>query len=128
MTLQLYDNPHRLLHPLKRIGPRGSNQFERISWDQALNEIADKLGQVREQFGSEALAIQSGSRTGVLNIIGAIPMFAGLWGTNNIATTEPYCDLGKGVALGLTQGTGIMPNTYTEADIGRAGAYVFIGE
>ena len=128
MTLQLYDNPHRLLRPLKRVGPRGSNQFEPISWDQALNEIAQKLTRVRDQYGSEALAIQSGSRTGVLNIIGAIPMFAGLWGTANIATTEPYCDLGKGVALGLTQGTGMMPNTYTEDDIGSAEAYVYIGD
>ena len=128
MTLQLYDNPHRLLHPLKRIGARGSNRFQRISWDQAISEIAEKLGRVRDLYGSEALAIQSGSRTGVLNIIGAIPMFAGLWGTRNIATTEPYCDLGKGVALGLTQGTGIMPNTYTEDDIGTAEAYVYIGD
>ncbi len=128
MTLQLYDNPHRLLHPLKRVGPRGSNNFKRISWDQALNEIADKLTAVRDSYGSEALAIQSGSRTGVLNIIGAIPMFAGLWGTRNVATTEPYCDLGKGVALGLTQGTGIMPNTYTEEDIGSAQAYIYIGD
>ena len=128
MTLQLYDNPHRLLRPLKRTGKRGSNQFEPISWEQALSEIAQKLTQVRDRYGSEALAIQSGSRTGVLNIIGAIPMFAGLWGTANIATTEPYCDLGKGVALGLTQGTGMMANTYTEDDIGTAEAYVYIGD
>jgi len=128
MTLQLYDNPHRLLRPLKRVGARGSNKFEPISWDQALSEIAKKLTQMRDQYGSDALAIQSGSRTGVLNIIGAIPMFAGLWGTANIATTEPYCDLGKGVALGLTQGTGMMPNTYTEDDIGTAEAFVYIGD
>ncbi|MCP4488083.1 MAG: molybdopterin-dependent oxidoreductase [Gammaproteobacteria bacterium] len=128
MTLQLYDNPHRLLYPLKRIGKRGSSQFKRISWSQALEDIAQKLGTVREQYGSEALAIQSGSRTGVLNIIGAIPMFAGLWGTNNIATTEPYCDLGKGVALSLTQGTGMMSNVFTEDDIGRAEAYIYIGD
>ncbi|MCP4186381.1 MAG: molybdopterin-dependent oxidoreductase [Gammaproteobacteria bacterium] len=128
MTLQLYDNPHRLLHPLKRIGKRGRNQFKRISWDRALDEIAQKLCEVRKQYGSETLAIQSGSRTGVLNIIGAIPMFAGLWGTANVATTEPYCDLGKGVALGLTQGTGMMPNTYTADDIGTAEAYIYIGD
>jgi len=128
MTLQMYNNPNRLLQPLKRTGKRGSNQFKPISWDQALDEIASKLSQVKDRYGSEALAIQSGSRTGVLNIIGAIPMFAGLWGTGNIATTEPYCDLGKGVALGLTQGTGMMPNTYTEDDIGTAQAYIYIGD
>ncbi|TNF88684.1 MAG: oxidoreductase, partial [Gammaproteobacteria bacterium] len=113
MTLQMYNNPHRLTTPLKRIGKRGSDKFKPISWQQALDEIAQKLTEVRDQYGSEALAIQSGSRTGVLNIIGAIPLFAGLWGTANVAATEPYCDMGKGIALSLTQGTGVMANVYT---------------
>ena len=128
MTLQMYNNPKRLTTPLKRVGKRGSDRFQPISWEQALSEIAGKLTAVRERYGSEALAIQSGSRTGVLNIIGAIPMFARLWGTPNVAATEPYCDLGKGVALGLTQGTGVMANVYTEEDIGSAGAYIYIGD
>ena len=128
MTLQMYDNPHRLLRPLKRIGKRGSDNFVAISWQQALDEIAEKLTRVRAQYGSEALAIQSGSRTGVLNIMGVIPLFAGLWGTDNVATTEPYCSLGRSLALNLVQGSGIMPNVYTEEDIGQAGAYVYIGD
>ncbi len=128
MSLQLYNNPHRLVTPLKRVGARGSDSFRPISWDQALSEIAHKLSAVRARYGSETLAIQSGSRTGVLNIIGAIPLFAGLWGTANVAATEPYCDLGKGLALGLTQGTGVMANVYTEEDIGSAEAYVYIGD
>jgi len=128
MTLQLYENPHRLTTPLKRVGPRGSDSFKPISWEQALSEIAAKLAALRARHGSEALAIQSGSRTGVLTIIGAIPLFAGLWGTRNVLTTEPYCDLGKGVALKLTQGAGFMCSVFTEDDIGRAGAYVYIGD
>jgi anaerobic selenocysteine-containing dehydrogenase/Fe-S-cluster-containing hydrogenase component 2 len=128
MTLQMYNNPHRLLQPLKRVGKRGSDSFEEISWDQALDEIAEKLGRVRDQYGSEALAIQSGSRTGVLNVVGIIPLFAGLWGTANVATTEPYCSLGRSMAMKLTQGSGIMPNTYTEEDIGQAEVYVYIGD
>jgi len=128
MTLQMYNNPHRLLRPLKRIGKRGSDKFITISWDQALTEIAAKLTRVRDQHGSEALAIQSGSRTGVLNVIGIIPLFSGLWGTDNVATTEPYCSLGRSMALNLTQGSGVMPNTYTEDDIGQAEAYVYIGD
>ncbi|UCH39025.1 MAG: molybdopterin-dependent oxidoreductase [Gammaproteobacteria bacterium] len=128
MTLQMYNNPHRLTTPLKRIGKRGSDKFKPISWQQALDEIAQKLTEVRDQYGSEALAIQSGSRTGVLNIIGAIPLFAGLWGTANVAATEPYCDMGKGIALSLTQGTGVMANVYTADDIGTAEAYVYIGD
>ena len=128
MTLQMYNNPHRLLQPLKRIGKRGSDQFESISWQQAIDEIAEKLSRVRDQYGAESLAIQSGSRTGVLNVIGVIPLFAGLWGTGNVATTEPYCSLGRSLALNLTQGTGMMPNVYTEEDIGSAEAYIYIGD
>lgn len=128
MTLQLYNNPHRLVTPLKRVGKRGSDKFKPISWEQAFSEITQKLTRVRDRYGSEALAIQSGSRTGVLNIIGTLPLFAGMWGTANVAATEPYCDMGKGIALSLVQGTGVMANVYTEDDIGSAEAYIYIGD
>jgi anaerobic selenocysteine-containing dehydrogenase len=36
-------HPERVLHPLKRVGPKGSGQFERVRWDEALNAIAAKL-------------------------------------------------------------------------------------
>ena len=36
----------RLLHPLRRVGPKGSGRFERISWDVAIAEIAERLGQI----------------------------------------------------------------------------------
>ncbi len=47
--------PDRLLHPVKRIGPRGSREFTRISWDEALDTIADKLKMVKETYGNAAI-------------------------------------------------------------------------
>ncbi|GAB4325437.1 MAG: tetrathionate reductase subunit A [Candidatus Sumerlaeia bacterium] len=41
-------SPTRLRHPLKRVGPRGSGQWETISWDQAFTEIADRLRPLRD--------------------------------------------------------------------------------
>jgi anaerobic dimethyl sulfoxide reductase subunit A len=49
------NHPDRLLHPLRRVGPRGSGRFERISWDQALDEIAGQLRRVREAYGPAAI-------------------------------------------------------------------------
>ena len=46
----------RVLHPMRRVGPRGSGQWQRISWDQALDEMADRLAAVRAQHGPLAIA------------------------------------------------------------------------
>jgi len=45
---QIYD-PERILYPLKRSGPRGSGEWERISWEQALDEIAEKMRDSRKR-------------------------------------------------------------------------------
>ena len=39
-------HPERLLYPLRRIGKKGEGKFERISWDQALTEVAERLGEI----------------------------------------------------------------------------------
>lgn len=45
----------RLLYPLKRIGERGEGKWKRISWDEALDEIAEKLLDIREKYGAESV-------------------------------------------------------------------------
>lgn len=47
--------PDRLHHPLRRIGPKGAGEFERISWDGALDEIAERLENIRGTWGGEAI-------------------------------------------------------------------------
>lgn len=39
-------HPERLLHPMRRVGKKGEGKFERISWDEALDEIASRLGEI----------------------------------------------------------------------------------
>src|SRR6267378_1748140 len=47
--------PNRLRYPLKRIGPKGEGNFERTSWEQALDTIRDRVGTVIERYGPQAV-------------------------------------------------------------------------
>ncbi len=58
-------HPDRLRYPMRRSGPRGSGQYERVSWEDALGEVARQLLRVREQYGNQA--ILDGSRSGSLS-------------------------------------------------------------
>jgi anaerobic selenocysteine-containing dehydrogenase len=48
-------HPDRLLYPLKRVGPKGSGQFERVSWDDAMADIAKRFLAIEAEHGSEAI-------------------------------------------------------------------------
>jgi len=49
-------HPDRLKYPMKRVGERGEGKWQRISWDEALDAIADKLKDISEKYGPEAIA------------------------------------------------------------------------
>jgi len=53
-------HPERLKHPLKRDGPKGSGKFKRISWDEALTEIAEKLKEVKQKYGNSSIFLATG--------------------------------------------------------------------
>ena len=57
---QMY-HPDRLLYPQKRIGPRGSGQWERISWDEAYDLIAQRMNGLIEQYGPECISSLTGT-------------------------------------------------------------------
>ena len=48
-------HPDRLLHPLKRTGPKGSGRFERVSWDEALDIVARKFLEAEQEFGAQSV-------------------------------------------------------------------------
>ena len=60
-------HPDRLQYPQRRVGPRGSGQFARISWDEALDEVAREMRRVRAVYGNAA--ILDASRTGTQSML-----------------------------------------------------------
>ncbi|GAA3938171.1 molybdopterin oxidoreductase family protein [Actinomadura viridis] len=53
--LEQAERPDRILYPLRRTGRKGEGRFERIGWDEALGEIADRLERVVAEHGGEAI-------------------------------------------------------------------------
>ncbi|MDR1713310.1 MAG: molybdopterin-dependent oxidoreductase [Coriobacteriales bacterium] len=79
-------NPNRLLYPLKRAGERGEGKWDRISWDQALDEISAKLLELREQYGPESLVIWNlpAGAPPSSGLLAQMPYrFGGLWGATD---------------------------------------------
>ncbi len=54
---------NRLKHPLKRTGPKGSHEFQRISWDEAFEMIVNKLNELKEKYGPETVGFYAGTGT-----------------------------------------------------------------
>jgi anaerobic selenocysteine-containing dehydrogenase len=52
-----FAHPDRIRHPLKRVGARGSGEWEQVSWDEALDDIAARLRTIVAAHGAEALAV-----------------------------------------------------------------------
>jgi len=54
-------HPHRVNFPLRRTGEKGEGKWERISWDQALDEIAQGLREIKQRYGAESLVTTAGT-------------------------------------------------------------------
>ncbi len=60
----------RLQHPMKRVGAKGEGKFQRITWDEALDTIAEKLLESKEKYGPESYAVLSPEFWPVLGSLG----------------------------------------------------------
>ncbi len=76
--LDLVYNDNRVLYPHKRVGPKGPGaQFERISWDEALDTITNNFNSVIKEYGSEA--VQPYSYSGTMGMVGFWTMDFRFW-------------------------------------------------
>jgi anaerobic selenocysteine-containing dehydrogenase len=107
-------SPDRLRYPMRRRGPKGKGAFARISWDEALDEIAERFTGAIREFGGEAIwpYLGSGSMGLIQGVYGAGRRLWNALGTSQHAMT--ICTIAGGVGTGYTLGdnrVGMDPET-----------------
>ncbi|MBT5411525.1 MAG: molybdopterin-dependent oxidoreductase [Nitrosomonadales bacterium] len=109
-------HPDRLLYPMKRVGPKGEKQFERISWDEALDTIVDRWQDIIKEDGPQAIMPNSylGNQGLVHGLNGGDAFFARLGAT---VTERTFCGEGSATAWLLTLGptAGVDPESFIHA-------------
>jgi anaerobic selenocysteine-containing dehydrogenase len=117
VKLKDYEKRHyhadRIHHPMKRVGPKGSKQFEQITWDEALDTIATKWKQIIEEDGPQAIMPASylGHQGLVHGLNGGDAFFNRMGAT---VCERTYCGEGSCTAWLLTVGptAGVDPESY----------------
>ncbi len=112
--------PDRLRQPLIRTGARGSGQFREASWEEALSLVADRLGEIRARYGSQAVLRLGGSgscRGAVHNTSSLLSRFLALFGgatTTYGSYSSAAVSFVTPFVFGTSQ-TGIDPATFPHA-------------
>ncbi|MFN2646247.1 MAG: molybdopterin-dependent oxidoreductase, partial [Burkholderiales bacterium] len=114
------EDSHRLKYPMKLSG----GKWQRISWDQAYDEISNKLLAIRKESGPDALFIVGSSKHGNEQSE-LLCKWARLWGTNNTDHQARICHSTTVAGLGQTWGYGAMTNSYNDEQ--NAKSLMFLG-
>ncbi|HXI05235.1 MAG: formate dehydrogenase subunit alpha [Bradyrhizobium sp.] len=119
-TRELVHGDRRLRYPMKLV----DGQWTRITWDVAINEIGDKLQQIRAKNGADSVywlgSAKFTNESAYLN-----RKFAAFWGTNNSDHQARICHSTTVAGVANTWGYGAMTNSYT--DIRNAKTIVIMG-
>jgi len=96
-------HPERVLHPLKRVGPKGSGQFQQVSWDEALNDITVKLNAIAARAPERILPYSYAGTMGMVQGESIAMRFFNLLGAAKLDRT--ICSSAGGEALAQTFGS-----------------------
>lgn len=107
--LQRVYAPDRLQYPMRRVGPKGADQWQRVSWEEALAEIAERWQQIITEDG--AAAILPYSFSGTLGLLQGTVAATRLWGRLGVTGLEgDLCGAAAMTAVTATLGAGWAPD------------------
>lgn len=110
-------NPDRVLHPLKRMGAKGEGGFARISWDEALDEVAARFRAAAARHGPEAVWPYFYAGTMGLVQQGATNRLRRALGYSGMAKTICSAPASAGWAAGVGFKRGIDPREIVDSDL-----------
>lgn len=111
---------HRLKYPMKLV----DGKYQKISWEQALNEVGDRLLKIREDSGPDAVYwIGSSKHNNEQSYL--LRKFVSFWGTNNCDHQARICHSTTVAGVANTWGYGAMTNSYNDMQFAKA--MLFIG-
>jgi anaerobic selenocysteine-containing dehydrogenase len=93
---ELLNHPQRLKKPLRRIGERGSGQWEEIPWDEALQFAADGFTKIKAEHGSRAVAFCQGAPKGLEHFV--LIRLANTFGSPNVVGPQNVCHMPREIA------------------------------
>lgn len=100
-SVELLYHPDRLQYPLKRAGAKGENKWQRISWDEALDTIAEKFLRIKREFGAESIAAIQGTGRPYTVLFSR---FTNCLGTPNVTGYQHICYFPRLAVSALTCG------------------------
>ncbi|NKX44493.1 formate dehydrogenase subunit alpha [Roseicyclus persicicus] len=117
---ELVHGDRRIKYPMRKVG----GTWERISWDQALTEISEKMTEIRGRSGADSVYLLGSAK---FSNEGAylFRKFAAFWGTNNVDHQARICHSTTVAGVANTWGYGAMTNSYN--DIRNSKTVIFMG-
>ena len=106
---EIFHHPDRLLHPLKRVGGRGEGKWRRISWDDALAEVAEGLRSIEAEHGAESVVLATGTNRGWVRYF---MRFANAYGKQWVGPGIAQCFYPRMTGQMLVLGTNAMENPH----------------
>jgi anaerobic selenocysteine-containing dehydrogenase len=110
--------PDRILYPMKRIGPKGAAQFQRIGWDEAIDTIAGRFKEIRDRHGAES--ILRFCYGGTMGVVQRFPVGSRFFNRLGAAThTRTICSSAGQAGYAYTMGAlqGADPETIPDAKL-----------
>jgi len=106
--IEKLNHPDRIKYPMKRKGERGEGKWQRISWDEALETIAEKISEIIKGDGPRAISFAQGTPKGLELFL--LIRLANLLNIPNISTPGNVCHMPRETASTLTCGFFPIPD------------------